>query len=230
MNKNDLPQPLYLTVPDAAKLCGVSRNTLYTWVRKGKLSAYQTPGRTNLIRPSDLMDFMRNSGLFVPPKLEELAQRDEVMNEQLNGGKKSDDSSLRSIVVVDDDPLVRSLMVRALNDVYRLYQARTGFEALHMLTLHEDIRMVLLDLRMPGQHGLNTLKEIKKLRPQIPVIVVTGYAGEIPLDEHSRAQIARVMVKPFSVAMLKEAIREVERSLSGRHGDEDRPVSHQEAG
>ena len=61
--KSDIPEPKFLSVPESAKICGVSRNTVYMWVRQGKLGAYQTPGRTNLIRPSDLVKFMEENGL-----------------------------------------------------------------------------------------------------------------------------------------------------------------------
>lgn len=213
MKRTDLPKPYYLSVPEAAKLCGVSRNTLYTWVRKGKLPAYQTPGRTNMIRPSDLVGFMNNSGLFVPPRLQELAQVDETTNEPVTRTEPGAEQDLRVVLVVDDDPLVRSLMVRALNDVYRLYQARTGFEALHMLTMHPEIEIVLLDLRMRGQHGLDTLKEIEALRPDVRVVVVTGYSEEMPMDDAAHSQVDRVLVKPVGIADLKNALKEVEQKL-----------------
>lgn len=205
--KTDIPQPIFLSVPEAAKLCGVSRNTLYTWVRKGKLSAYQTPGRTNLIRPADLVKFMQESGLFVPTALQDMAQRDEANNQSTPpvSGKEGE----LGILVVDDDPSSRSVVVRALNESYKMFQAQTGYEALHILTMRKEIKIVLLDLRMPGQHGLATLKEVKELRPDIHVLIITGYAGEIPDDLVAKGQIARVLEKPITVAMLRQEVADV---------------------
>jgi excisionase family DNA binding protein len=202
----ELSQPVYLTVPEAAKLCGVSRNTLFTWVRKGKLSAYQTPGRTNLIRPSDLVLFMQSSGLFIPDSLNEMAQRDAAEN---TGPAKSAAVSQTSILVVDDDPATRSVMVRALNKTHMMYQAQTGYEALHLLTIHPEINMVLLDLQMPGQHGLETLKEIKTLRPDAQVIIVTGFAHDIPNHLVQSGRIARILEKPVTVPALIRAVDEL---------------------
>ncbi len=204
MMKSDIPQPLFLSVPDAAKLCGVSRNTLYTWVRKGRLPAYQTPGRTNLIRPSDLVRFMEESGLFVPAALSDLAQRDESNQQPVPSDK--DKEGVVGVLVVDDDPSSRSVMVRSLNDEYTMFQAQTGYEALHILTLRPEIKIALLDLRMPGQHGLATLKELKELRPDIHVVIVTGYAGEIPDDQITSGKIARVLEKPVTVSRLREEV------------------------
>ncbi len=205
--KSDIPQPLFLSVPDAAKLCGVSRNTLYTWVRKGKLSAYQTPGRTNLIRPSDLVKFMQESGLFVPSALEEMAQRDEANNQPVPSNTAKEGEV--GVLVVDDDPSSRSVVVRALNETYKMFQAQTGYEALHILTLRKEIKVVLLDLRMPGQHGLATLKELKELRPDTRVVIVTGYAGEIPEELIAGGAVARVLEKPITVAMLRQEVADL---------------------
>ena len=205
--KSDIPQPLFLSVPDAAKLCGVSRNTLYTWVRKGKLSAYQTPGRTNLIRPSDLVKFMQESGLFVPSALEDMAQRDEANNQPVPSDTAKEGEV--GVLVVDDDPSSRSVVVRALNETYKMFQAQTGYEALHILTLRKEIKVVLLDLRMPGQHGLATLKELKELRPDIRVVIVTGYAGEIPEELIAGGAVARVLEKPITVAMLRQEVADL---------------------
>ena len=205
--KSDIPQPFFLTVPEAARLCGVSRNTLYTWVRNGKLNAYQTPGRTNLIRPSDMVSFMQESGMFVPAALKDMAQRDETVHQDVNAEVAGDDRP--AILVVDDEPSSRSVMVRALNRDYRMFQAQTGYEALHLLTMHKDVALVLLDLRMPGQHGLKTLQEVKALRPEIKVVIVTGFSEEIPDTVLADGEVARVIEKPITVANLLQVISEV---------------------
>lgn len=202
--KAKLPQPLFLSVPDAARLCGVSRNTLYTWVRKGKLSAYQTPGRTNLIRPSDLVNFMQTSGLFVPAGLLDLAQKDEANNTPID--KERPDDNRVGILITDDDAATRTVLVRALGEEYKIFQAETGFEALHLLTLRSEIKLVLLDLRMPGQHGLATLSEINSLRPDSKVIIVTGFAGEVPDHVVQDGMAMTVLQKPVRLPELRKAV------------------------
>lgn len=188
------------------------------WVRQGKLGAYQTPGRTNLIRPSDLVKFMESNGMFVPGSLVELARQDEKMmgTESSSRGKVAEANpadSICTVLVVDDDPMSRSVAVRALKEISTVYQAETGFEALHLLTVHEDIDIVMLDLRMPGQHGLDTLKEMKKLRNDVKVIIVSGFANELPEDTRSNT-IAKVVEKPVTVQMLQDAIIEVNETVA----------------
>ena len=211
--KPELPQPKFLSVPEAAKICGVSRNTLYSWVRQGKLSAYKTPGRTNLIRPSDLVKFMHQNGMFVPASLLELSRQDEKLNET-NDEQAMNTRLDHTVLVVDDDPISRSLAVRALNDTCHVYQAETGYEALHLLTVHRDIKIVLLDMRMPGQHGSETLSEIKRLRPDVAVVVVTGFADDVTEEILAKGLVERIVEKPVTLPVLQEAIVEISGRIS----------------
>ena len=212
--KSDIPEPKFLSVPEAAKICGVSRNTVYMWVRQGKLGAYQTPGRTNLIRPSDLVKFMEENGMFVPNSLAEMAREDvKLMGGTPETENVSVTDSVCNVLVVDDDPMSRSLAVRALKDVGQVYQAETGFEALHLMTLHAQIDIILLDLRMPGQHGLETLEEINRIRPEAAVIIVTGFATDIP-DEQASGAIFKVLEKPITIGQLQDTIVEINKSRS----------------
>lgn len=211
----DIPHPKFLSVPEAAKICGVSRNTVYAWVRQGKLGAYQTPGRTNLIRPSDLVKFMHQNGMFVPSSLAEVARIDDKQGSSAIPaveGKGHD----HTVLVADDDPITRSLAVRAIHDTCQVYQAETGYEALHLLTMQKDIDIVLLDLRMPGQHGAETLAEIRDIRPDVAIIIVTGFSGDLPAEVIDRAMVIKTIEKPFTMPILQEAVSEAGQRLTAR--------------
>lgn len=211
----EIPQPKFLSVPEAAKICGVSRNTVYAWVRQNKLGAYQTPGKTNLIRPSDLVKFMHQNGMFVPPSLMEVARVDDKQSSappRVADGRGHE----YTVLVADDEPIARSLAVRAIHETCQVYQAETGYEALHLLTLHRDIEIILLDLRMPGQHGVETLNEIHELRPDAAVIVVSGFVDDLPGEALAHDMVVRTIQKPFTIPMLQEAVREAGERLAQR--------------
>ncbi|OQA28859.1 MAG: Sporulation initiation phosphotransferase F [Verrucomicrobia bacterium ADurb.Bin345] len=212
MNKNDLSQPTFITVPRAAMLCGVSRNTMFQWVRQGRLKAYQTPGRTNLIRPSDLVAFMRENGMYVPPDLATLGDQESKIEAQYAMADVPE-GTLKALVV-DDESAIRSIVTRTLKEVCPVYEAATGYEALHLLTMHADIRIVLLDLRMPGQHGLQTLKEIRTFRPDVQVAIVTGYDAEIPAEVRAYTPSVRIVKKPFDVNALRQMVQEMKAGLA----------------
>ena len=212
--KQDIPQPDFLSVPEAAKVCGVSRNTVYAWVRQGKLGAYQTPGKTNLIRPSDLVRFMHQNGMFVPSSLVELARRDDKIYGETSREKLIRKEELEhTVLVTDDDAISRSLVVRAIHEMCNVYQAETGYEALHLLTMHPEIDIVCLDLRMPGQHGLETLSEMQELRPDVAVIIVSGFVRDIPEEVLNKEMIICAVKKPFTSSDLQQAVTDAKRVL-----------------
>lgn len=214
VKRQEIDRPEFLSVPAAAELCGVSRNTLYSWVRQNKLKAYKTPGRTNLIRPHDLVQFMQTSGMFVPPGLIDLARRDAALGAELEGDAgDSVHAKEHSLLIVDDEPAVRSVLVRALDGIAPIYQAGTGFEALHLITVRTDIKLVLLDIQMPGQVGDETFREIKRLRPDLKVLVVTGFAPDIPSDMKNDPMIVDILDKPVDIHELHEKVAGIYRAF-----------------
>lgn len=173
MKASSIPVPRFLTVPEVGVICGVSRNTVYNWVKKGVLDAYQTPGRTNLVRPGDLLLFMEKNGMFVPQQLIEIANEDckqvgFIPKSELKKGKK-----LPVVLCMDDDPKERSVCERALKGTAEVLTASTGFEGLHLLTTRSDIDTVLIDLDMPGLSGEETFIQARGLRPSVKLLALS---------------------------------------------------------
>jgi two-component system C4-dicarboxylate transport response regulator DctD len=65
--------------------------------------------------------------------------------------------------------------------------------------------VVITDLMMPGLDGLQVAAELRVLQPRIPIILVTGFAGEASIHEAQRLGL-RIVEKPIGVAALKAAI------------------------
>ncbi len=203
-NASDLPQPTFLSSPKVATICGVTRNTVCCWIRDGKLPSYRTAGGKNLIRPVDLVEFMRASNMFIPDMLTELALADAEQGGARQGERTT--TSEPGILVVDDDPSARALAIRCLKKLeLSILEAETGFEALHLLTQHPETALVVLDMVMPGQHGSKTFEEIRKQYPQIPVIVVTGFPVEEMSERFTDQRPELMLSKPFQPNHLIEA-------------------------
>ncbi|MCC5843233.1 MAG: response regulator [Verrucomicrobia bacterium] len=198
----NLPEPIFLSAPKTANLCGVSRNTLCSWIRDGKLSSYSTAGGKYLIRPTDLMRFMMENQMFIPPGLAELVKEDEQYDPP--GAPKTADKE-PGILIVEDDPDMRMIMNRSLSKLnLPIEEAGNGFEALHKLTVNPLIALVILDMIMPGQGGAETFEVIRKNYPSVPVIIVTGR----PLYE-VEATFAKnkpdfILSKPFDAKHLND--------------------------
>ena len=111
------------------------------------------------------------------------------------------------VLVVDDEVAFASTLAQRLK--MRGFSAATandGEEAL--LRLNEDLPdVVVLDLRMPGMHGMDVLKEIKKGYPHIQVIILTGHGNDGDAEEARRLGGFDFLNKPTDIDHLELRIR-----------------------
>jgi two-component system, cell cycle sensor histidine kinase and response regulator CckA len=116
-----------------------------------------------------------------------------------------------TILVVDDEAIARAYMERALKqEGYQVIVASDGEEALQTLqTTKEKIALVITDLVMPGMGGHAFAIEVGQLPSPPPVLYVSAY--EKPQGEMAR----RFLQKPFSIAELGEAVRQMLGEGSG---------------
>jgi DNA-binding NtrC family response regulator len=104
-----------------------------------------------------------------------------------------------SILIVDDEAGPRESLRMILKPVYKIYTAANGKEALALIQ-KENIDLVTLDLNMPGLSGIDVLKEIKKIRSDVEVIIITGYGTLKNAQEVIRYGAGDFISKPFNVA------------------------------
>jgi DNA-binding NtrC family response regulator len=104
-----------------------------------------------------------------------------------------------SILIVDDEVGPRESLRMILKPIYEIYTAANGDEALQVIQ-NENIDLVTLDLRMPGLSGIDVLREIKKVRADVEVIVITGYGTLTNAQEAIRYGAGDFISKPFNVA------------------------------
>jgi YesN/AraC family two-component response regulator len=104
-----------------------------------------------------------------------------------------------SILIVDDEAGPRESLRMILKPIYKIYTAANGKEALALIQ-KENIDLVTLDLNMPGLSGIDVLKEIKKIRSDVEVIIITGYGTLKNAQEVIRYGAGDFISKPFNVA------------------------------
>jgi CheY-like chemotaxis protein len=81
------------------------------------------------------------------------------------------------VLVVDDDALVREVLAGHLQDRgYRTLQASDGLAALARFDAGEAADLMVTDLSMPGMNGLVLIEEARRRRPDLPIVLLTGYA------------------------------------------------------
>jgi DNA-binding NtrC family response regulator len=117
-----------------------------------------------------------------------------------------------TILVVDDEAGPRESLRMILKPRYEVHTASNGQEALRLIQ-DEEFDVVTLDLNMPGLSGIDVLKEIKKLKPNMEIIVITGYGTLANAQEAIRFGAGDFISKPFNVA---EIISIVAKSFERR--------------
>jgi DNA-binding NtrC family response regulator len=112
------------------------------------------------------------------------------------------------ILVVDDEGIVLESCRRVLVDRFEVITASSADAALDVLR-REPVEMILLDIKMPVKDGMSLLKEVKEKWPNIPVIVMSGYATTETVEQVSRTEAATFIAKPFTPDELVEVVAKV---------------------
>jgi CheY-like chemotaxis protein len=112
----------------------------------------------------------------------------------------------RSILVVDDEPGMRALFSFMLGAKgYEVRTAGSGEEALQNVKT-SPCDLVFLDVRMPYMNGLEVLRALRQLRPNISVVMMTGYAVEQLLNDAITEGAKGYLRKPFTIEELMNSI------------------------
>jgi len=110
------------------------------------------------------------------------------------------------VLVVDDEAVIREGVRRILeNSGFSVETCATGRLALEMIQ-EQEFQMVITDLKMPGMGGMEVLKTIKILQPEVPVIIITGYSTVDTAVEAMKNGAIDYVAKPFTPDMLLEKV------------------------
>lgn len=106
--------------------------------------------------------------------------------------------SSKKILIVEDDEMSFILLKELLADVEAtIYRATTGVEAVEIIKENPGISLVLMDLKLPVMDGIEATTEIKKIDPDIPVIVQSAYSSPEEITRSFNAGCADYLVKPI---------------------------------
>lgn len=120
--------------------------------------------------------------------------------------KSSETARPRRVLVVDDDPMVREVLSTYLSeDGYEVELAVNGREGLAKFAAG-SFDIVLTDRSMPEMEGDELAREVKKLKPHVPVILVTGFGDIMASTGEKPEGVDIVMNKPFTMAGLQNML------------------------
>jgi two-component system cell cycle sensor histidine kinase/response regulator CckA len=122
--------------------------------------------------------------------------------------KKSETWGTGTILLVEDEDMVRTVAERALaRQGYKVLTAADGEQALEVLASGEAIDLMISDVVMPNMDGPTMVGHARRTHPDLPVLFMSGYAEEQLRKSIDIANVA-FLPKPFSVSQLAEAARD----------------------
>ena len=104
----------------------------------------------------------------------------------------------KAVLIVDDEMGVRESLRQILKPHYEVFTAADGQEALECVRQHK-IDLITLDLKMPGLSGIDVLREVKKFRDDVEVIIITAYGTPTNAGESIYYGAGDFIIKPFDV-------------------------------
>jgi CheY-like chemotaxis protein len=181
----------YYSIPQAAKICGVDRTTMWNWVKAGKVKAFVTPGGHHRIQHAAI------ESLF-----------------QVKPGSP-EPSHKKIILIVDDDPLVRdTFSIRLERENFQVETAADGFQAgLKVLQVKPDL--VLLDLFMAGIDGFEVCRTIKQ-NPELESTIVLAMTGQDTPENKNRSRSAGADGYLSKMIDFKTVLMHINSFLSGK--------------
>ena len=115
----------------------------------------------------------------------------------------------KSILIIEDEDGVRAVLEELLSmEGYKTIAVNNGFEGLSRFK-QTQIDLVFTDVRMPGMSGREVYKAIRKINPNTPVIVVTGWEPEAVRREFNDIAANVVLKKPFDVDEVLDLVSEL---------------------
>jgi excisionase family DNA binding protein len=181
----------FLTTEEVLEYLQVNLRTIYRLIKAGKIPAVRV-GRQWRFRKRDI-DTWLDSQRPRPARAARAATDAAPM------------AGRPHILVVDDEASIRDLLSKtlALAD-YDVDVAPDGRAALDRIRLH-PYDLLIADLKMPGMDGLSVIREAKRVKPDLPVIIITGFSTESSAIEAVNLGVAGYLTKPFRVPQVLAA-------------------------
>jgi DNA-binding NtrC family response regulator len=117
--------------------------------------------------------------------------------------------SMANVLLVDDEvPFVEAMSRRLKKRDISIVTSFSGLEALDVLEDDRSVEVVILDVKMPGMDGVETLGEIRKRFPLVEVIMLTGHATVETGIEGMKLGAFDYLMKPCDMDVLMEKLKE----------------------
>jgi two-component system response regulator (stage 0 sporulation protein F) len=127
------------------------------------------------------------------------------------------------LLIVDDQAGVRLFLSEAFSeDGYTVETASNGAEAVEKASARPP-SLILLDFRMPGMGGLETLVELRKIVPDAPIVMITAFSDHDIIDEIKESGADYCINKPFDLHEIRALVKGLAKEEKGRNCVKQQP-------
>jgi excisionase family DNA binding protein len=180
---------VFLTTEEVLEYLQVNLRTVYRLIKAGKIPAVRV-GRQWRFRKRDIDAWLDSQR----PRSERPAAPSVPMP-----------STRQRVLVVDDEASIRDLLSKTLALAeYDVDTAPDGTSALDRLRA-VNYDLLIADLKMPGMDGLTLIRQAKRIKADLPVIIITGFSTESSAIEAVNLGVAGYLTKPFRVPQVLAA-------------------------
>jgi two-component system, response regulator, stage 0 sporulation protein F len=117
--------------------------------------------------------------------------------------------TLREILIVDDQPGIRLLLNEVFKkEGYNTHLAANGLDALKIAEA-TALDCALLDMKIPGMDGLEILARLKKMQPDLPVVMMTAYVEQHMIDSATELGVVKYFTKPFNIFEMRDEVKKI---------------------
>jgi excisionase family DNA binding protein len=179
----------FLTTEEVLEYLQVNLRTVYRLIKAGKIPAVRV-GRQWRFRKRDIDAWLES-------------QRPRTVRAQPSPQRAPAATDARPrVLVVDDEASIRDLLAKTLAlaeyDVDLAPDGRSALERLRIIPYD----LLITDLKMPGVDGLTVIREARRLKADLPVIIITGYSTEASAIDALNLGVSGYLTKPFRVPMV----------------------------
>lgn len=186
---------VFLTTDEVLEYLQVNLRTVYRLIKAGKLPALRV-GRQWRFRKADIdlwLDSQRTGRAATP---------NETRAFEVERAPTGPSAGRPKILVADDEPSIRDLLAKTLAlaeyDVEAVPDGRSAVGRLRT----GSYDLLITDLKMPGMDGLALIREVRRLTPTLPVIIITAYSTEATAIEAINLGVHGYLTKPFRIAKI----------------------------
>ncbi len=188
MSLNLSTDEIFLTTEEVLEYLQVNLRTIYRLIKAGKIPAVRV-GRQWRFRKRDIDAWLDTQRPWLNQSSAASSTVVSIRNEP------------QRILVVDDEASIRNLLSKTLALAEAKYDVDTvddGASALDRMRAR-SYDLLIADLRMPGMDGLTLIREAKRIRQDLPIIIITGFSTESSAIEAVNLGVAGYITKPFRV-------------------------------